>query len=157
MDGAGADELFGGYAWRYQAGDYYDVVNRTKIADQYCEKLFKQVHQDSLEARYLFDAEYFLEGVLSVGDKLGMANTIEVRVPFLDNDLVDFALTLPNHLKENKLILKQAFKGLVPDEILKAKKRGFSSPDWFEGTGNQASRWANAAFNKWKEIYATTP
>jgi asparagine synthetase B (glutamine-hydrolysing) len=51
--------------------------------------------------------------------------------------------------------LKQAFKGLVPDEILKAKKRGFSSPDWFEGTGNQASKWANAAFNQWTEIYAT--
>jgi asparagine synthase (glutamine-hydrolysing) len=156
MDGAGADELFGGYSWRYAADDYYDVVNRTKRADEYCEKLYaEKFPDDSLDARYRFDAEHFLEGVLLVGDKLSMANTIEVRVPFLDNDLVDFALTLPNHLKENKLILKQAFKGLVPDEILKAKKRGFSSPDWFEGTGNQANKWANAAFNQWTEIYAS--
>jgi asparagine synthase (glutamine-hydrolysing) len=90
--------------------------------------------------------------VLTVTDRLSMAHTIEMRVPFLDNDLVDFCLTLPNEYKENKKILKDAFPEL-PKEILEAKKQGFSSPDWFKGNGNKANRWATTALNTWKDIY----
>jgi asparagine synthase (glutamine-hydrolysing) len=154
LDGAGSDELFGGYPWRYKGDNYYDVINRTKKYDEYCIELYKSMHIETIEDRFLFDCNHFLEGVLSVGDKLGMANTIEVRVPFLDNDLVDFCITLPIEFKKNKLILKQAFKGLLPDAILEGKKKGFSSPDWIKGEGNQANKWANESLNKWKQIYA---
>lgn len=154
FDGAGADELFGGYSWRYSADDYYSIVNRTGCNDEYCEAVFKEVFPvDTLLNRYKFDADHFLEGVLLIVDKLSMAHTIEVRVPFLDNDLVDFCLTLPARFKENKKVLKAAFADVVHPDILTGKKRGFSSPDWIQGEGNQANKWATAALNEWMNIY----
>lgn len=154
FDGAGADELFGGYNWRYTSKDYYSVVNRTGINDIYCEELFKFIYpNDTLENRFKFDANYFLEAVLLVVDKLSMAHTIEMRLPFLDNDLVDFCLTLPNEFKKNKLILKAAFEDVIHPDIINGPKRGFSSPDWFEGEGNQALKWANAAYSEWEKQF----
>lgn len=154
FDGSGGDELFGGYSWRYTEKDYYNVVNRTKRDSPYCETLLKFIfHEDTLENRYKFDAEHFLEGVLLVTDRLSMAHTLEVRVPFLDNDLVDFCLTLPNEFKENKLILKEAFKDLLHPDIYSGAKKGFSSPDWLEGEGNQANKWAINALNTWTKLF----
>lgn len=155
FDGAGADELFGGYSWRYAAPDYYSVLNRTGIDDEYCRELINVMFPvDTLENRFLFDAEYFLEGVLIVGDKMSMSHTIEMRVPFLDNDLVDFCLHLPNEYKKNKQILKDAFSDLLPYPILHAPKKGFSSPDWIPGLGNQAQKWATAAYTEWLNQFA---
>ncbi len=62
-------------------------------------------------------------------DKMSMANSIETRVPFLDEDLVAFALTIPSSLKSKdgqpKYILKQAARGIIPDDIIDRKKWGF--------------------------------
>ncbi len=62
-------------------------------------------------------------------DKMSMANSIETRVPFLDEDLVSFALTIPSRLKfkngQPKYILKQAARGLIPDAIIDRTKWGF--------------------------------
>lgn len=62
-------------------------------------------------------------------DKMSMANSIETRVPFLDEDLVAFALSVPSSLKHKhgqpKYILKQAARGMIPDEIIDRKKWGF--------------------------------
>ncbi len=62
-------------------------------------------------------------------DKMSMANSIETRVPFLDEDLVAFALSIPSSLKNKngqpKYILKQAARGIIPDEIIDRKKWGF--------------------------------
>lgn len=62
-------------------------------------------------------------------DKMSMANSIETRVPFLDEDVVSFALTIPSSLKfkngQPKYILKQAARGLIPDAIIDRKKWGF--------------------------------
>lgn len=154
FDGAGADELFGGYVWRYDAKNYYQVVNRTGVMDSYCEDLFHSVFtEDTFEARLEWDAKIFLEGVLLVVDRISMAHTIEVRVPFLDNDLVDYCLSLPNELRYNKELLKGAFNDL-PKEILTAKKQGFSSPDWFSGEGNQAYKWARSAYTEWVKQFS---
>jgi asparagine synthase (glutamine-hydrolysing) len=152
FDGAGADELFGGYPWRYDMSKQYTnaILNRTGYE---CPLPECADAPDTLENRFKFDADHFLEGVLLVVDKLSMAHTIESRVPFLDNDLVDFALTIPNEWRKDKQILKDAFADVLHPDILKAKKRGFSSPDWIPGTGNQANKWANAALNEWKKIY----
>lgn len=79
--------------------------------------------------------EQFLEKV----DKSTMANSVEVRVPFLDNELADFAMRLPATTKlkngEKKYILKQALKGIVPDEVLNGPKKGFGVPygNWLKG------------------------
>ena len=153
LEGTAADELFGGYEWRYSAPDYWNIVNRTGIENEYCRKLYETIEPHNLKDRFEFDMRYFLEGVLLAVDKVSMAHTVEVRVPFLDNDLVDFCLTLPDKFRRNKMVLKDAFKGIIPDEIITAKKRGFTSPDWIDGEGNQANKWATAAIHKWNEHY----
>jgi asparagine synthase (glutamine-hydrolysing) len=70
----------------------------------------------------------FLEKV----DKSTMANGVEIRVPFLDNDLVEFALSIPSSLKVKngvkKYLLKKAFEDLVPHDILYGPKTGFGVP-----------------------------
>jgi asparagine synthase (glutamine-hydrolysing) len=108
------------------------------------------------------EARNFLHGLLVVEDKLSMAHGLENRVPFLDNDLVDFALKLPVHLKlrdlgevvrlnenepgakteryfeqtrDGKLLLRQIMEQYVPQTVTDQVKRGFSGPDesWFRG------------------------
>ena len=65
-------------------------------------------------------------------DRATMANSLEVRVPFLDNELVNYAMSLPSKYKvrgkEKKYLLKKAFKGVVPDKILFGPKKGFGVP-----------------------------
>ena len=65
-------------------------------------------------------------------DKATMLASVESRVPLLDNELTDFVLGLPSEFKirngEKKYLLKQAMKGVLPDEILYGKKRGFDVP-----------------------------
>jgi len=108
-----------------------------------------------------FESKTFLHGFFVVEDKLSMAHSLETRVPFLDNDLVDFAMKIPVRSKlanldqiiemdedipgklaryyqrtgDGKLILRQAMQRLVPGKIAKLKKQGFSGPDasWFRG------------------------
>ncbi len=96
-----------------------------------------------LNASLYFESKTFLHGLLLVEDKLSMAHGLETRVPFLDNELVDFALQIPISMKintkvpdlEGKLILRQAMKNLLPQQIISRKKQGFSAPDasWFRG------------------------
>jgi len=66
---------------------------------------------------------------LHVEDTMSMANCLESRVPFLDNELVEFAFTIPSHLKfngrTNKYILKKAMKDILPREVIKREKKGF--------------------------------
>jgi asparagine synthase (glutamine-hydrolysing) len=62
-------------------------------------------------------------------DKMSMAHSIETRVPFLDEDLVEFALTIPSDLKrkqgQTKYVLKRAADGILPREIIDRRKWGF--------------------------------
>lgn len=79
--------------------------------------------------------DLFLEKV----DKSTMANSIEVRVPFLDNELVEFAFSLPSQLKLKKgikkYLLKKALRGIIPNTILDGRKKGFGVPfgNWLKG------------------------
>jgi asparagine synthase (glutamine-hydrolysing) len=87
-----------------------------------------------------FDAETYLpEDVLTKVDRMSMAHSIESRVPLLDNEVVQFAASLPATFKINngrqKHILKKAAAGLLPGEILERRKQGFGVPLglWFRG------------------------
>ena len=78
-------------------------------------------------------------------DKITMSNSIEARVPFLDHDLVDFTMDIPEKWKiknkKSKYILKKALKGIIPDKIINRKKMGFGAPmsEWLrEGFGYEA-------------------
>jgi asparagine synthase (glutamine-hydrolysing) len=70
-------------------------------------------------------------------DLMSMANSVEVRSPFLDHHVVEFAFTLPSEYKINKAgrkkIIKDAFRDILPPEIYNRGKRGFEIPmlKWF--------------------------
>jgi asparagine synthase (glutamine-hydrolysing) len=72
-------------------------------------------------------------------DKIGMANSIEGREPFLDHRLVQFALALPLRMKHRdgvgKWALRKAMRGLLPDDIIDRPKQGFGTPmkEWLRG------------------------
>jgi len=107
-----------------------------------------------------FEIKTFLPGLLIVGDKLAMANGLEERFPFLDNDLVNYAQKIPIRHKlgnlelmkkidentahkkklyqeydDGKNVLRKAMVEFLPKHILERKKQGFSAPDesWYRG------------------------
>ena len=198
LSGAGGDELFGGYPWRYYRGataknfdqyidEYYLYWQRlipnkviTKVfasvwddvKDVWTRDIFEDVflnHSNELEKpedfinhSLYFEAKTFLHGLFVVEDKLSMSHSLETRVPFMDNDLVEFAMQCPVALKLNNLgevvrvneneagrktnkyfqrtndgkqILREMMSKYIPRNIIEAKKQGFSSPDasWFKG------------------------
>jgi asparagine synthase (glutamine-hydrolysing) len=198
LSGAGGDEMFGGYPWRY----YRAVVNND--FEQYIDKyynfwqrlipnnevqsvfspiwkdvggictrdIFRDVFdkhfssltrpEDYINHSLYFEAKTFLHGLLVIEDKLSMAHSLETRVPFLDNDLVDFAMKIPVRLKlgnlgdvvrlnenepgsktakyfqktrDGKLVLRKVMERHIPNAITDRAKQGFSAPDasWFKG------------------------
>lgn len=70
-------------------------------------------------------------------DRMSMSQSLEVRVPFLDHKIVDFAFSLPSDFKidkyDRKKIVKDAFREMLPIELLSRKKQGFEVPllKWF--------------------------
>jgi asparagine synthase (glutamine-hydrolysing) len=118
--------------------------------------------EDYINHSLYFEAKTFLHGLLTVEDKLSMAHSLETRVPFLDNDLVDFGQRLPISLKlanlssvprldendvrtklkkyyetskDGKILLRQVMEQYIPKEVTERHKQGFSAPDasWFKG------------------------
>jgi asparagine synthase (glutamine-hydrolysing) len=86
------------------------------------------------------DLETYLAGdILTKVDRTSMAVSLEARVPLLDVDLVEFALRIPGDLRvtagESKRLYRRAIRGIVPDFVLSAPKRGFAVPlaQWFRG------------------------
>lgn len=72
------------------------------------------------------------ESLLLLTDKMGMANSLEIRVPFLDNRVVDLMRHIPSQYRlrgfQLKRLLKASLKGVVPDFVLARSKRGFGMP-----------------------------
>jgi len=93
LSGDGADELFGGY---------------------------RRIHEyDSQKSDIFHELTYYHLPRL---DKMSMAHTLELRNPFLNLEIVSFALNLPKHLRTDKKILKETFRGLIPEGIIERKK-----------------------------------
>ena len=99
ISGDGADELFGGYS----------------RIDQY----------DSQPSDIFHELTYYHLPRL---DKMSMAHTLELRSPFLNHDIVKFALSLPLEERKHKKILKDTFRGLIPDSIIERKKHALKNP-----------------------------
>ena len=198
LSGAGGDELFGGYPWRYYqaAGsqnfkEYIDgyylywqrlVDNKSlikmfspianEVSNVWTRDIFESVfksHANELRtpADYVnhslyFESKTFLHGLFVVEDKLSMAKSLETRVPFMDNDLVEFAMQLPMDLKvknlalgsrvnenvqgnkkiqylnktnDGKYLLRKTMAKYTTQNVVEREKQGFSSPDasWFRG------------------------
>ena len=194
LSGAGGDELFGGYPWRYYRGlnappdqfqrSYYDFWQRL-VSDEDKQRLFRgelqgemshhptfevfrsvldganlplESAEDRINACLYFELKAFLHGLLVIEDRISFAHGLETRAPFLDNDLVDFALRVPVSLKLDpeslvtevdeddvlksrmrasggKLVLREAMSMSRPAHVTGRAKQGFSAPDasWFRG------------------------
>jgi asparagine synthase (glutamine-hydrolysing) len=108
-------------------GEFRRVIEPVRDADPVTKALY-------------FEAKTFLHGLLIVEDRVSMAHSLEVRVPFLDNALVDIARRVPTHVShaagEGKRALRTAMADLLPPAILGKKKQGFSPPDqsWYRGS-----------------------
>jgi asparagine synthase (glutamine-hydrolysing) len=95
---------------------------------------------DNLQAYLWFDQKYFLpDNILTKVDHASMAHAVEVRPPFLDHRIVEFASSLPASLKiqgsRQKVILRNLMRAKLAPAILNRKKIGFDIPthDWFRG------------------------
>ena len=198
LSGAGGDELFGGYPWRYYRAansqnfehfvdEYYLYWQRlvsnselkqmfapiwSEVKQVWTRDIFRNVFaehenalnhpEDYINHSLYFEAKTFLHGLFVVEDKLSMAHGLETRVPFMDNDLVEFAMQCPVGLKVNNLakvlrinenelgskrdkyfaktndgkqLLRDVMARYVPKSVTVAEKQGFSAPDasWFKG------------------------
>jgi asparagine synthase (glutamine-hydrolysing) len=97
-------------------------------------------HKSRLQHSLDFDQRYYLpDDILYKVDRISMAHSLEVRPPFLDPRIVDFANSLPDHFKlrgsASKYVLRRLMKGRLPDSTLRRPKVGFDVPihDWFRG------------------------
>jgi asparagine synthase (glutamine-hydrolysing) len=116
----------------------HELLSPETIAgdDPYASSLayFQQVNgATSILGRLLHtDIKTYLVELLMKQDQMSMSASIESRVPFLDHVLVEFAARLPDRLKlrgfTTKRILREAIRGLLPDEILSRRKMGFPVP-----------------------------
>lgn len=145
----------------------WDEVKHVWTRDIFRDVFLKHDHiltrpEDYINHSLAFEARTFLHGLLIVEDKLSMAQGLETRAPFLDNDLVDFTLKVPVRFKlrnltetallnenepgpkalkyfqktsDGKLILRTVMERYIPKEITNSIKQGFSAPDasWFKG------------------------
>ncbi|QAS53089.1 asparagine synthase B [Halobacillus litoralis] len=113
LSGEGADELFAGYA-------YMEKFQETAALNKEIIRILNTLHHVNLQR----------------ADRMSMAHSIELRVPFLDLEVVENALQIPAALKVHqkdrmeKWLLRKAFDGTLPEEVLWRKKAEFS-----EGSG----------------------
>ena len=98
------------------------------------QELFHKVQNEHLLNQMLYiDSKTWLpDDLLIKADKISMANSLELRVPFLDHKVMEFAASLPPNFKvkgaTTKRILKKAFSKSIPAEIVRRKKTGFPVP-----------------------------
>jgi asparagine synthase (glutamine-hydrolysing) len=112
-----------------------------KSKDQSIAKLFGMAGGTSeLERSLRFDLQYYLpDDILCKVDRMSMAHSIEVRPPFLDHRIVEFACSLPLDLRirgsKLKFVLRELMKDKLPPGILRHAKTGFDIPahDWLRG------------------------
>ena len=88
---------------------------------------------DPFECSKRFEYDNFLQKNLGYVDRMSMANSVEVRVPYLDHRIMDFAWSLPREYKLDNLahakrVLVDAFRADLPDYIVRRRKAGFGMP-----------------------------
>jgi len=116
-----------------------DLVHRLGPFEALLDRWFDQAaSRDFASQMMLVDLTSYLPGdILTKVDRASMSASLEARVPLLDHHLVEFAVSLPSHLKmrngTGKWIFRRAIEGLVPASVLERRKQGFGVPlaRWF--------------------------
>lgn len=112
-------------------------LNGTDPWQQHRAHFDRVAHADFLNQMLYLDIKTFMVSLnLTYNDKMSMASSVEVRVPFLDRELAEFvAWHVPPRLKLNgffrpttKYIFRKAMQGILPDEVLRQPKAGFGAP-----------------------------
>ena len=126
------------YLTENELGQLYSPQLRSELSSSTPTKEFREcfrdVENEDFVNRMLYvDAKTFLPDLnLAYCDKLSSAASVEVRVPFLDNELVSFMERVPSKLKLNgltgKYILRRAMSSVLPNEVVKRRKAGFGAP-----------------------------
>jgi asparagine synthase (glutamine-hydrolysing) len=126
------------YSTETDLRELYSPELRTELDSSTAAKEFREHFQnvegqDFVNRMLYVDSKTFLPDLnLAYCDKLSSAASVEVRVPFLDNEVIDFMARVPPKLKlkgvTGKYILRQAMSGIVPDEVLRRRKAGFGAP-----------------------------
>jgi len=126
------------------------------------DKLMNEIHSGSLDEMLRNDLRLVLPGdMLHKVDLMSMANSLEVRVPILDHNVVEFALSLPVKSKISdgigKRILKDSFKEILPVELFNRPKHGFDVPllQWFKGSlrSRIEKEWLSDEFIEGQKIF----
>lgn len=112
---------------------FWDLLSRSPIPADPLENYRWEQGMDGLDWLMRHDQNFYLPDCLMVkSDIASMANSLEVRCPFLDHELLEFAATIPSHFKRDasggKIILRRAVEHLLPIELLNKPKTGFSVP-----------------------------
>lgn len=115
------------FKWKKKISMIDPFLEYKKVYNNYDKKI------DPLQALFYTDSQIILKDTfLEKVDKSTMANSIEVRVPFLDQNLTNFILSLPSHMKVKKsvpkFLLKKSLENILPNKILYGKKKGFGVP-----------------------------
>ena len=155
LSGECADEIFGGYPWCYREDlndrKYFPWINNL----EYRQKLLNEKLQEKIDLIKIVEKEYedtinelepedrldkekrlfyinmthFMTGLLDRKDRMTMDATLEARVPFADTQLIEYLWNLPFDYKYKdgveKYLLREAFKGILPDEVLYRKKNPY--------------------------------
>lgn len=133
------------YSWKdYEREKLFNSEVRGSLNQYYSEKL-KYDLLDTMEGDFLSKMQkldmqtYLVNDILTKVDRASMLNSLEARIPLLDHKLAELSFKIPSELKlkgnVKKYILKEAFKSVLPPEILSHKKQGFAVPlsSWFRG------------------------
>ncbi|MFH1045751.1 MAG: asparagine synthase (glutamine-hydrolyzing) [Candidatus Omnitrophota bacterium] len=147
---ADADPIEAHFRWKEifskeAKAELYSALGKEKMRDYDSLEVFSRYDSDlqsfdGLSKLLFLDTRVFHAAcTLYVTDITTMANSLECRVPFLDNAIIDFAWQIPSRLKHRglttKYILRQAVSRLLPKEIVRLKKKGFILPtgSWLKG------------------------
>ena len=155
LSGECADEIFGGYPWfRYkniESLNTFPWANSSSIrksilngslkklkVDEYIREKYEDTlrevpklqgesfEESRMREMFYLNVKWFMITLLNRKDRMSMRNSLEVRVPFADYRIVEYAFNIPNKMKfykgREKGLLREALKGLLPEEILMRKK-----------------------------------
>ena len=170
LSGECADEIFGGYPWFYRKEDKErkgfpwirsinervglmrdDLENQFNVEDHMLKRYQETLDETPLLAgeseaakqqRYMFylNMNWFMQTLLERKDRMSMGASLEVRVPFSDHRLVEYAWNIPWEMKfykdQEKGLLREALRGVLPDRVLFRKKNPYPKtfhPDYTKG------------------------
>jgi asparagine synthase (glutamine-hydrolysing) len=113
--------------YRNEIKNYNPFARYNEVYENYSTEI------DPVQALFYTDSQIILKDTfLEKVDRATMANSMEIRVPFLDKELTEFMLRLPAEIKVKsgvqKYLIKKAMEGVIPNDILYGKKTGFSVP-----------------------------